>query len=331
MKRWTNAAVAAALCVLAGCAAGPSTPGSTVPLLQPSSNARGDRGSRSLSELVNLDYSSGTITVFSITNNRAKAETSFTPGNGLAQGLAVDLQGHIYTTITSSTSRPCGACVEEFDSSGKLLGRLMAPTLAGAPGPPALTDVSVSDYGTVFVSDYGQQAVYYFSRKKTKPGIVVQNSQNAASVLVTPDGATVLVSGGCGFASARPYTRMAGHLYSPGSCFAIGTIALIGGATDDAADVMTPVDGVAGLVSVSSPSGGGATFHTPDRRYASISGVAFSNPGSDAGAIAYVANHHDECVYVFARPGGKGWLSGAKPALLETYKGFKNLDVIAVR
>jgi len=58
---------------------------------------------------------------------------------------------------------------------------------------------------------------------------------------------------------------------------------------------------------------------------ASVSGVAFNSDAS----IAYVANHNKECVYAFARP-ANGWLSGDTPKLLTTYKGFKNLDIIAV-
>jgi hypothetical protein len=81
---------------------------------------------------------------------------------------------------------------------------------------------------------------------------------------------------------------------------------------------------VPGLVSVSSPSGG-TTFHTPDLLHASISGVAFNRDAS----VAYVANHEKECVYAFARP-ASGWLSGGQPKLLATYKGFKELDIIAV-
>ena len=86
---------------------------------------------------------------------------------------------------------------------------------------------------------------------------------------------------------------------------------------------MTPVDGARGLVSVSSPSGG-ADFQVPDPA-ASVSGVAFNSDAS----IAYVADHNKEVVYAFARP-ANGWLSGDQPQLLTTYKGFKNLDIIAV-
>ena len=281
----------------------------------------------SLTQLVNLDYSNGSITVFSIQAGKAKVIKTFTPGDGLAQGLAMDKDGRIYTTITSSASKPCAACVEIFTSGGKLVKRLAAPILSGAPGPPSLTDVSVDAHQNVYVSDYGQQAVYFFlhaSETSHGPYIIVQNSQNAASVLSIPIGKTVLISGGCGFASVRPYTRIVRGRYSPGSCFGIGTIALIGGAADNAVDVMTPVDGVPNLISVSSPRGG-ATFSTPDP-LASISGVAFNSDAS----VAYVANAHKECVYAFARPTA-GWLSGGQPKLLATYKDFTNLDIVAVQ
>lgn len=279
-----------------------------------------------LTQLVNLDYSHGVITIFAIHNGQAAAVKRFRPGRGIAQGLAVDGQGNIYTTITPSDSKPCVACVEIFAPDGTLTGRLPAPILQGAPGAPSMTDVSVDSHRNVYVSDYGQQAVYFFqhARATRHPTIVVANSQNAASVLAAPNGANVLVSGGCGFASVRPYARVAPKQYTPGACFGIGTIALIGAATDNALDTMTPVDGVPGLVSVSSPNGG-TVFQTPDQRHASISGAAFNADAS----IAYVANHDRECVYAFARPAG-GWLSNVQPQLLATYKGFKHLDIIAV-
>ena len=281
--------------------------------------------SSGLSELFNLDYSHGAISVFSIQNGKATQTKRFKPGNGLAQGLASDAKGQIYTTIKSS-GKPCTACVEVFDDTGTLVKRLDAPVLQGASGPPFLTDVSVDTHGNVYVSDYGQQAVYFYPHGDTVKGgptVVVQNSQNAASVVATPNGANVLVSGGCGFASVRPYARAGHGNYTPGACFGIGTIALIGGAADDLEDVMTPVDGARGLVSVSSPSGG-ASFQVPDRE-ASVSGVTFNSDAS----VAYVADHNKECVYAFARP-ANGWLSGDQPKVLATYKGFKNLDIIAV-
>jgi hypothetical protein len=281
----------------------------------------------SLSELFNLDYSNGSITVFSIQNGKATQTERFKPAHGFAQGLASDRLGQIYTTITDSKSKPCAACVEIFTDTGMLVKQLDAPLLHGAPGAPSLTDLSVDAHQNVYVSDYGQQAVYFFRHGRTTrhgPTVVVQASQNAASVLATPDGTNVLVSGGCGFASVRPYARVGRRKYTQGACFGIGTIALIGGAVDDEQEVMTPVDGAPGLVSVSSPSGG-TTFHTPDQLHASVSGVAFN---SDA-TVAYVANHQKECVYAFARP-ASGWLSGGQPKLLATYKGFKALDIIAV-
>ena len=210
--------------------------------------------------------------------------------------------------------------MEVFSNTGKLVNQLDAPLLQGAPGAPSLTDLSVDVHQNVYVSDYGQQAVYFFPHGRMTrhgPTVVVQNSQNAASVLATPDGTNVLVSGGCGFASVRPYARVGRRKYAQGACFGIGTIALIGGAVDDEEEVMTPVDGVPGLVSVSSPSGG-TTFHTPDPLHASISGVAFN---SDA-TVAYVANQQKECVYAFARP-ASGWLSGVSPNCWRRTKALK--------
>jgi hypothetical protein len=313
------------LFALGGCASSP--PGIPAAPLTTRALARSDAGpqqSGSLTQLVNLDYSHGTISVFSTDGGKARLTKAFAPGHGAAQGLAMDAQGRIYTTITAANSDPCAACVEVFTADGKLVERLSAPILSGASGAPSLTDVAVDAHRNVYVSDYGQQAVYFFphASETAKPTIVVQNSQNAASVLATPDGGTVVVSGGCGFASVRPYTRVGRGNYSAGSCFGIGTIALIGGAIDNPIDVMTPVDGVASLVSVSSPSGG-HSFRTPGR-LASISGVAFNGNAS----VAYVANARAECVYAFARP-PKGWLSG-RPKLIATYTGFKHLDIIAV-
>jgi hypothetical protein len=326
MKLFVCVAAFAGLFVLGGCAS--STQGIPAASLAERSLAPSDARTQpdgSLTQLVNLDYSNGTISVFSISNDRARLTKSFAPGHGVAQGLAMDAQGRIYTTITAANSDPCAACAEVFTAGGKLVERLPAPILSGASGQPSLTDVAVDAHRHVYVSDYGQQAVYFYphASKKRKPTVVVQNSQNAASVLATPNGGTVVVSGGCGFASVRPYTRVGRGKYNVGACFGIGTIALIGGAIDDAIDVMTPVDGVPALVSVSSPSGG-SSFRTPDR-LASISGVAFNSDAS----TAYVANARKECVYAFARP-ANGWLSTARPKLVATYRGFKNLDIIAV-
>ncbi len=318
--------IAAALTLLAGCSAEPGTQSAlrSIESLPSLANRSVGLPAAALTQLVNLDYSNGSITVFSIQNGRAQKTKTFKPGRGRAQGLAVDAIGRIYTTLTESNSRPCSACVEVFTDTGSLVEQLDAPILQGAPGAPSLTDVALDRHRNVYVSDFGQQAVYFFPRasKTRAPVVVVQNSQNAASVLSTPSGKNVVVSGGCGFASVRPYTRTGRGQYVPGSCFGIGTIALIGGAVNEQIEVITPVDGVFGLVSVSSPSGG-ITFQTPDR-LASISGVAFNRDAS----VAYVANHHKECVYAFARP-ANGWLSG-QPKLLATYKGFKNLDIIAV-
>lgn len=312
--------------LLAGCSGATSTQ-RALPLTESASapGAPQRSATSSLSELYNLDYSHGSITIFSISEKKATATTTFKPGHGLAQGLASDARGRIYTTVTNPKAKKCAACVEVFSNAGKLIKRLEAPILSGAAGAPSLTDISVDAHDNVYVSDYGQQAVYFFPHgriTKGGPTIVVQNSTNAASVAATPDGTNVFVSGGCGFASVRPYTRVSNGHYTPGSCFGIGTIALIGGAVDDQEDIITPVDGAPGLVSVSSPNGG-SSFTVPDR-LGSIGGIALSGDAS----VAYVADAHKEVVYAFARP-AKGWLSG-QPKLLATYKGFKNLDVIAV-
>lgn len=278
----------------------------------------------SLNALYNLDYSNGSITVYSIKNGKATATKTFGPGHGHAQGLASDALGRIYTTVTKPKAKHCKACVEVFSNGGQPIKRLESPILPGAPDAPDLTDVSVDASDNVYVSDYGQQAVYFFPKGKASktPIVVVQNSNNAASVLAAPDGNTVFISGGCGFASVAPFTRNSSGGYTQGACFGIGTIALIGGAVDDQEDIITPVDGAFGLVSVSSPNGG-SSFRVPDPMGA-ISGIALNGDAS----IAYVANAHKKVVYAFARP-AKGWLSKTQPKLLVTYKGFKNLDIIA--
>jgi len=324
MKYAFSVALLAALSFLAACAGQPGMQPSSLGSLPSVSSRAGVPAASPLAQLANLDYSNGSITVFSIENGRAKVTKTFSPGHGIAQGLAMDGAGRIYTTVTASDSKPCAASVEVFSNTGRFIERLDAPILKGAPGAPSLTDVAVDRHSNVYVSDFGQQAVYFYpgAHKTKSPTIVVQNSQNAASVLSTPNGANVVVSGGCGFASVRPYTRTSSGQYTPGSCFGIGTIALIGGAIDDLVDVMTPVDGVPGLVSVSSPNGG-ETFHTPGR-LASISGVAFNGDAS----IAYVADHTNERVLAFRRP-ASGWLSG-QPKLVARYRGFQNLDIIAV-
>jgi hypothetical protein len=331
LTRSAHLAVCAAL-VLNGCSSAATQPTLTPVMPESAGNARGssDRSdAASLNELYNLDYSNGSISVFRVSNGTATMYSRFTPSRSGAQGLAVDRQGRIYTTITASNSSPCSACVEVFTDKGQLIAQLSAPILPGAPNPPALTDLSLDARGNIYVSDLGQQAVYFYSPlhqgSENPPTIVVQNSQNAASVLTTPDGNDVFVSGGCGFASVRPYTRIGSGKYQGGTCFGIGTIALIGGTTGNGRAILTPVDGVPGLVSVSSPDFKGRNFRTPGGFQASISGVALTG----SGALAYVADHHAESVYAFARP-VQGWIPG-HPKLLATYKGFKNLDIIAVR
>ena len=63
----------------------------------------------------------------------------------------------------------------------------------------ARTHVSVdAKHHNVYVSDYGQQAVYSFptARRRRRPDDCREESQNAASILSTPDGNNVLISGG---------------------------------------------------------------------------------------------------------------------------------------
>ncbi len=206
--------------LLAGCSGATSTQ-RALPLTESASapGAPQRSATSSLSELYNLDYSHGAITAFSISGKQATATTTFKPGHGLAQGLASDARGRIYTTVTNPKAKKCAACVEVFSSAGKLVKRLEAPILSGAAGAPSLTDVSVDAHDNAYVSDYGQQAVYFFPHgriTKGGPTIVVQNSTNAASVAATPDGTNVFVSGGCGFASVRPYTRVSDGQYTPG-------------------------------------------------------------------------------------------------------------------
>jgi hypothetical protein len=328
MKTVLLPALGAAALALAGCSNASSTqPG--LPLAQPLSAAGVQRAtSTGLTELFNLNYSNGQITVFSIADGKATITKQFTPGGsaGGAQGFASDAQGRIYTTLTETNSKPCAACVQIYSDTGSLVSQLDIPTLKSAPGAPSPNDLSVDGHNNVYVSDYGQQAVYFFPHGKLGkqgPRVVVQNSNNDSGVLSTPNGKNVLVGGDCGFASVRPFTRAAGGKYTQGSCFGIGTLGLIGAATDNELDVFTPVDGGPGLVSISSPSGQ-YIFNVPDR-VGSIGSIALNSDGS----IAYVADGHNESVYAFARP-TKGWLSGVAPKLLTTYKGFKKLNIIAI-
>lgn len=326
MKNIVSVALTAGFLALGGCSGATSMQG-TLPQAESPASAGSviEPAAGGITELFNLNYSNGAITVFSIKDGTAKQTAQFSPGGGHAQGLASDAKGHIYTTLTESSGKPCVACAEIFTDKGKLVRRLDAPNLGGS-GAPSLTDIAVDASDDVYVSDFGQDAAYFFPHgKKTKsPTMVVADYKNVASILSTPNGDDVFVSGGCGFASVVPFTLTSSGKYTQGTCFGIGTIALIGGATDNQEDVMTPVDGAPGLVSISSPKGGGASIHVPDP-LGSISGVAFNSDAS----IAYIANAHKEVVYAYARP-AKGWLSAAKPKLLKTYKGFSNLDIIAI-
>jgi hypothetical protein len=327
MKIAILAAFGGAALVLAGCSSvAPAQ--TTIPFAgaQVAGTSAHHVTSSALTELFNLNYSNGQITVFSIANGKATITKQFTPGGGGAQGFAADAQGRMYTTLTETNSKPCAACVQIYSDTGKLARQLDIPTLKGSPGAPSPNDLSVDAHDNVYVSDYGQQAVYFFPHGKlgkNGPTVVVQNSNNDSGVLSTPNGKNVFVGGDCGFASVRPFTRAAGGEYTSGTCFGIGTLGLIGGATDNEEDVFTPVDGGPGLVSISSSSGQ-YLFNVPDKE-GSIGSVALNSDAS----IAYVADGRNECVYAFARP-AKGWLSGVTPELLATYKGFKKLNIIAV-
>jgi hypothetical protein len=309
-----------------GCSGTPSTqPAIPSTASVPGRSNAHPAGSSGLTELFNLNYSNGQITVFSIANGKATITKQFTPPGG-AQGFAADAKGQIYTTLSETNSKPCSACVQIYSDTGSLVRQLDAPTLKSSPGAPSLNDVSVDAHENVYVADYGQQAVYFFPHGKigkNGPTVVVQNSSNDSGVLATPNGKNVLVGGDCGFASVRPFTRAAGGKYTQGACFGIGTLGLIGGATDNKEDTFTPVDGGRGLVSISSPSGQ-YIFNVPDQQ-AAIGSVALSGDG----LTAYVADASKECVYAFARP-AKGWLSGVMPKVVATYTGFKKLNIIAV-
>jgi hypothetical protein len=93
--------------VLAGCmnATAPPVAGAA----SSASDGIGAAKPAALTELANLNYSNGEITVFSVSGNKAKKTASFTPG--AAQGLAMDARGRIYTTVTSASGKPCAACV----------------------------------------------------------------------------------------------------------------------------------------------------------------------------------------------------------------------------
>jgi hypothetical protein len=282
-----------------------------------------------LSTLVNLNYSNGAISAFSINGNEATLEDSYRlvkPKNGSTNGIAL-LDGMITTAVDASPSKPCTACFEILQLDGTLVELVPDPILKNASGAPDVTDVATDGLGELFLSDFGQQAVYYYNWGDSEfigPTIVAQNTHDAASVAVSPNGKLLFLSGGCGFASVRLYTRHGRH-FAPGNCFGIGTIALIGGSADDAGDVATPVDGVFGLVSISNPDGKGTSFSIPDQM-GSVGGVTFSSDGR----FLYVADHSKEVVYAFRRPGG-GWVSGATPRHVATYRGFKKLNIIAVQ
>ena len=281
-----------------------------------------------LRHVINLDYSTGNISVFTVSGQRATLEHRFTvvdPRFGSPGGLAARA-GLIYTAVASSNGTPCAACFEVLGLDGALVAQVAAPRLLALSSAPDITDIAVDARGEVFLSDYGQRAAYYYVSGHSGyvgPSLV-EIGAGAASVAVSPNGGLVYVQGNCGFGQAREYVREGSGGYVAHNCFGIGTIALIGGAADDAGDVFTPVDGVFGLVSISDAAGNGYTFSIPDPR-GGIGGVALSPDAS----VAYVADHTREVIYAFARPPG-GWLSGKKPKVVGKVTGFKALDVIAV-
>jgi hypothetical protein len=277
-----------------------------------------------LVELGNLNYSNGAITVYHIANNVASVYSQFRPENGSAQGLAIDRNGLIYTAITNG--KQCGTCIEVFTPQGKLTNTLVAPALAGAPGPASLNNVSVDWAGDVYVSDSGQEAAYYYppgSTSATVPSIIVEHSKYLGGLTASPDGQTVVI-GGCSFGSGRVYRRDSSGSFNAGACFSTPTISLIGSASDKSSLTLTPIDPSDSRVAACS-AWGEYVFITPHPDSATIMSVAM-NASSD---VAYAADQRNAEVYVFSRP-SKGWLSGTQPQLLATYTGFTHLDIIAV-
>jgi hypothetical protein len=275
-------------------------------------------------ELGNLNYSTGTITVYHIVNGAASVYSRFRPENGASQGLAIDANGLIYTSITNG--KQCGTCVEVFTARGRLTNTLVAPALTGAPGPAALNNVSVDATGNVYVSDSGQEAVYYYppgSTPATVPSVVVRNASHLGAVSASPDGQSVVI-GGCSFGSARVYRRHSSTAFTAGPCFSTPSYSLLGTASDNLAETLTPIDPATHNVAVSSP-GGQSVFSTPNRTSAGVMSVAMNASGS----LTYAADERHKEVYVFTRP-GKRWLNGGQPRVLATYAGFDNLDIIAV-
>jgi hypothetical protein len=283
-----------------------------------------------LSYLANLDYSNNRISVYSSVGGKAKLMHRFTlvdPSTGSVNGIQLGGNGMIYTAVNSSSGNPCASCIEMLQLNGKLVTKIDAPTISGAPGQPDITDIALDEHSDVFASDIGQQAVYYYASTAsgyTGPNLVVSGTSDAASVAVMPSAHVAYVSGGCGFASARVFTRQPSGGYQPGNCFGIGTIALIGASVDGSGNVASPVDGAAGVVSISDPKGKGRSFRIPTSTDA-VSGVSFSRDGK----ALYVADATKGVVYEYLRP-ESGWVTrGRKPRLLATITGFSGLDIIA--
>jgi hypothetical protein len=278
-----------------------------------------------LGMLTNLDYSNGVISTFSVASGQATEIDSFrvgSPAKLQEAGIAIDPSGLIYTAIDAS-GKPCVACVEVLQPKGTLVAQIEAPILGSLQ--PEIDDISLDGAGRVYVADYGQMAAYFFSPSGSgfSGPTMIASGTNISTVAVSPNGKLVFLSGDCGFASVRIYTKT-GKTFQAGNCFGIGTIALIGGSADDAGDVATPVDGVRGLVSISNANGNGGDFSVPDPQ-AELGSVVFSSNA----ALLYVADHKHNRVYAFARPNG-GWVSGTAPALAATYTGFKQLDITAI-
>jgi hypothetical protein len=282
--------------------------------------------SAALSTFVNLDYANERISTFAVAGGMATEIGSFrigSPAKLSTNGIAVDASGAIYTAVNAAGAKPCFACVEVLQPDGNVLTQIPAPSLGGSL-QPSLGDLALDATGNVYVADSGQQAAYFYTPSASgfAGPTVIESGASTASIAVSPNGKNVFVSGNCGFASVRPYTR-AGHGYTAGACFAIGTIALIGGSADDAGDVATPVDGARGLVSISNPNGCGSAFSVPDPD-AEVGSVSFS----PSAALLYVADHNHEQLYAFARPAA-GWCSKAVPPLVDRYTGFAQLDIVA--
>jgi hypothetical protein len=311
------AALALEACSSEGIAPGQPSPSLPLPSMRSESKLP-----KPPAELGSLNYSNGSISVYHIANNVASIYARFRPENGTAQGLAIDANGLVYTAITKG--KRCGTCVEVFTPQGRFENALVAPKLSGAPGHAALNNVSVDETGGVYVSDYGQEAVYYYpagATSSTVPTVIVRNLKYAGPVNAVPDGTRVVI-GGCSFGSASIYRREPSGKWVAGACFSFPTISLLGTASDNLGVTVTPTDPNAGTLVVSEPNKQ-KYFSTPNATTASVMSVAMNASGN----LLYAADQHNDLVYVFSRP--TSWFGG-QPPVIATYKGFRHLDVIAV-